>query len=723
MRVIETKEIERIPAKVMLDAQTELIIIACLSILVFIALLLVGLAFNRLMAKRRQLENLLQVSETEYRQLVEHLPDPSIIELSGKIVYVNTEAVKLFGASSQYDLIGESVQNLVHPNHQSLVEAHICHVRDGCKPSDRLESQVVKLNGEAVEVEVTAIPTNYSGNVASLLVLRDISDRKQAEKIAENHAIRFGLFLAVQQEIADLGLDLDPIMQIITERTQEITDANGAVIALIEGSEEVYRAVSGMMSGYLGLRIPITKDLTDQCMRMGKLWYCEDITQENYVSLEIYKNAGVVSIVIVPLERYQQTVGILKVVSTERSAFDRWDLMTLQLITRLVTNAISNAADYEAKQDLVAERTAALSALKQSEAKLRQRAKRDQALNRAVQAIRNSLDLNTIFSTAAGETARLLQADRVKIVQYLPEQKIWLVVANYLQSPDSGSLDLEISDEGNEITARLKLLEIVRVDDASTLEGMPNPSLVENFPASWLLIPLHFSLGSSSGRSQPVWGCLCLIRNGSLMPWQAPEEELACAIADQLIIAIQQSELYQKVDRMAHLDGLTQIANRRSFDAYFEREWTRMIREQADLSLVMCDVDFFKPFNDHYGHPAGDFCLQQIAQVLLQTIRRPADLVARYGGEEFVVILPNTSMLGAIKVAERIRTGVKALQIEHKYSKAGEYITLSCGIATIVPARESQPSLLLAAADQALYQAKQTGRDRICIQDSQDISV
>ncbi|WP_017304619.1 diguanylate cyclase domain-containing protein [Spirulina subsalsa] len=167
------------------------------------------------------------------------------------------------------------------------------------------------------------------------------------------------------------------------------------------------------------------------------------------------------------------------------------------------------------------------------------------------------------------------------------------------------------------------------------------------------------------------------------------------------------------LERMASMDGLTQIANRRRFDQVLGDEWRRMARERQPLSLILCDVDYFKRYNDHYGHQAGDICLQQVAGALAVSVNRPGDLVARYGGEEFVAILPNTPLEGAIQVAELMRSQIKTLELPHAESPVSPYVSLSLGIASLIPTSQEQPEVLITAADQALYRAKAQGRDRL----------
>jgi diguanylate cyclase (GGDEF)-like protein len=170
----------------------------------------------------------------------------------------------------------------------------------------------------------------------------------------------------------------------------------------------------------------------------------------------------------------------------------------------------------------------------------------------------------------------------------------------------------------------------------------------------------------------------------------------------------------QRLTRLANLDELTQVANRRAFEQYLQQEWQRSRREQQPISLILCDVDFFKQFNDYYGHLLGDRALHQVAQALVASTKRPTDLIARYGGEEFAVILPNTSESGARQLTARILSELRAQLIPHAGSAVSHYLTLSLGSATIVPSGELDWHRLIDAADRGLYQAKSQGRDRAC---------
>ncbi|MBD2102263.1 PleD family two-component system response regulator [Leptolyngbya sp. FACHB-261] len=177
----------------------------------------------------------------------------------------------------------------------------------------------------------------------------------------------------------------------------------------------------------------------------------------------------------------------------------------------------------------------------------------------------------------------------------------------------------------------------------------------------------------------------------------------------------QLAALNQQLQCLASSDSLTGLANRRRFDEYLDQEWRRMARESTPLSLILGDVDFFKRYNDTYGHPAGDTCLQQVAGAISRCAKRSSDLAARYGGEEFAIILPNTIAEGAVQVAETLRACVKALAIPHTSADHNQFVTLSLGVASIIPHYDLTVAGLITDADKALYQAKAAGRDRVVL--------
>jgi diguanylate cyclase (GGDEF)-like protein len=168
-----------------------------------------------------------------------------------------------------------------------------------------------------------------------------------------------------------------------------------------------------------------------------------------------------------------------------------------------------------------------------------------------------------------------------------------------------------------------------------------------------------------------------------------------------------------QLEKISQTDGLTGLKNRRYFDERFQQEWDKSLEQQSPLSIIMIDIDFFKKFNDYYGHPEGDTCLKKIGSALMESMNHENDVAARYGGEEFVVLLPNTDTHAAYKMAKHIRNTVNTLKIEHKHSAVNEYVTISLGVNTQVASQDSLKEAFMKKADKALYLAKEKGRDTI----------
>ncbi len=286
--------------------------------------------------------------------------------------------------------------------------------------------------------------------------------------------------------------------------------------------------------------------------------------------------------------------------------------------------------------------------------------------------------------------------------------------------PDLILLDIKLPDldgyqvchvlKNDPVTAEIPIIFISALDDildkvkAFTIGGVDY--ITKPFHVEEVLVRVKNQLMLCQQRQQLVE------KNERLQQEIKARKEIEKALQDSQL-KLQQAN--QELERLAHLDGLTQIANRRRFDQVLQEEWQRLAREQQPLSLILCDVDYFKSYNDTYGHQAGDDCLYTIAQTIRQSVNRSMDLVARYGGEEFVIILPNTHTIGAEVVAKIIQQKVQDLKLIHAESPSSPYITLSFGIACYIPQPGLESSQLIEAADTALYQAKKQGRNQIVV--------
>ena len=400
------------------------------------------------------------------------------------------------------------------------------------------------------------------------------------------------------------------------------------------------------------------------------------------------------------------------------------------------------------------------------EEKLRQQAFRERLLGQMIQHIRSSIDATSILQSTVTEVRQFLKTDRVLIYRcqdwasQFDDQKAAIVAGDglplgYIENQnitdalavscfvlvESQSVQAiadvsatGLADSCQELLADCKISAILSVPiwqsgdweiakkrlEATAFETEKNQDVAESY-ISGPTVGKPQAPDSIAEKRNNLWGMLTAYNCSGVREWEQWEIDFLQHLANQVAIAIEQSQLYrqlaianQKLQELATTDGLTGIANRRQFDRILMLEWRRLAREALPLSLIMFDIDFFKPYNDFYGHLSGDDCLRQIAGAIASSVKRAGDLAARYGGEEFAVVLPNTSAEGANVVARKICDCIASLKLLHARSSIGAYVTLSCGIATTIPAPEVSSETLIHSADKALYQAKTEGKNRIC---------
>lgn len=222
-----------------------------------------------------------------------------------------------------------------------------------------------------------------------------------------------------------------------------------------------------------------------------------------------------------------------------------------------------------------------------------------------------------------------------------------------------------------------------------------------------------FKVGAVDYITKPLRKTELLARVGSFLMLRQETLRRKEREQDLIALAAELRKANSTLSRMAESDGLTGVPNRRFFDETLQREWRRATRSGKTLALLMIDIDHFKLYNDNYGHLAGDQCLKQVSLTMSDVLLRPADFLARYGGEEFAVVLPETDIPGAVHIAAELTDSITALAIPHAFSPVSTLVTVSIGIAAIVPDKDNlKPEILISIADQALYQAKNQGRNR-----------
>jgi diguanylate cyclase (GGDEF)-like protein len=348
---------------------------------------------------------------------------------------------------------------------------------------------------------------------------------------------------------------------------------------------------------------------------------------------------------------------------------------------------------------------------------LKHKIEQEKLIKKITHKIRQSLNLEIILNTTVSEVRKLLKTDRVIIYHFQADGSGTVLVesvgAEWESKLGKKLTDCYFLEECDQYYHKGKVYLINDINSPGVSPYQRN--LLYEFQAQAnLVVPIV--------QDKYLWGLLVAYQCSDPRQWQQLEIDLLQQIADQLIIGIRQANIYEQLEianeelqRIANIDGLTQIPNRRCFDEVLFQEWKRLKRDQLPLSLIFCDIDFFKKYNDTYGHPAGDECLKKVAEILYKSVNRPPDLVARYGGEEFVVILPQTDTEGAIHIAKIIIQKIELAAIPHISSLVSKYVTLSMGVSTLIPDDYTDPQDLISQTDQALYQAKQAGRNRFTI--------
>ncbi|GLS91720.1 diguanylate cyclase response regulator [Psychromonas marina] len=249
---------------------------------------------------------------------------------------------------------------------------------------------------------------------------------------------------------------------------------------------------------------------------------------------------------------------------------------------------------------------------------------------------------------------------------------------------------------------------------------LKHSSLTNNIPVIFISAKVEtediiqgLEMGGVDYVKKPFNSAELLLRVKTHLELKFNRETLEKEILKRIDIQKALEKANNELQQLSNLDGLTKIANRRRFDIAIKEEGDRAKRENMPLSLIMCDVDHFKIYNDTYGHQMGDTCLQKIAEVISVACQRPGDIAARYGGEEFAIILPNTDPIGALNIADTINNALTLLNIKHNQSPVAPFVTISMGIATLVTSGEVVIDRFIHRADKALYCAKKRGRNCI----------
>ncbi|MEY3870171.1 MAG: hypothetical protein RLZZ338_4062 [Cyanobacteriota bacterium] len=621
--------------------------------------------FMKDITDRKEAEKALQKSQSllSEAQRIAHIGNWDHDITTGKI----TCSPELFNILGCDPALGEPTieeyLRLYHP--EDAVELHQKIERALCTgESFQIRQRVILPNGSIRHTETRGqTELNAEGKVIRFFgTTQDITELVEAEVALEEKFQHLSMVIATQQEIAIRNPNLDEVMGVIVERTQYLTHGDGAVIEMLQGDEMVYRAASGTARPYVGLRLKVGKSLSGQCITHREILGCHDTETDSRVDIEACRRIGIRSMILTPLFYQEEVVGVLKVFSATPSVFTESDIQTLQLMAGFLAGTLHLASEFEAKNILLSE-------LGESEQRYR--------------SVITSMREGIVLQLADGQ-----------ITAFNPSaERILGLTSDQIMGRTSVDMEWRTIKE-----------------DGSPFPGQEHPAMVTlrtGLPLS------NVVMGICKSDTELTW--ISINSQPLLYPNQSQPYAVVTTFAD-ITEQKQVEEILRnqaELERlMATTDGLTQVTNRRGFDERLQSEWLRLMRGQQELSLIMLDVDFFKRYNDCYGHQAGDICLVQVAKAAAQAVKRSSDLFVRYGGEEFAVILPNTDAAGAIAVAEFIQQAIRDLKIPHRKSDVSEFVTVSMGIATIIPSFGTSSDELIARADKALYSAKQQGRDR-----------
>jgi diguanylate cyclase (GGDEF)-like protein/PAS domain S-box-containing protein len=498
--------------------------------------------------------------------------------------------------------------------------------------------------------------------VANQQLQQEVARRIETQTLLEKQAGRLRDIVTTQATLVASELDTEQFLAQVVQRMLELTPATGAVVEMVDGDEMLYRAASGSVSPYIGLRLPRSGSLSGLCVEQRILLLSPDTTQDPRVDGAACRKVGAASMVVTPLFRAGEVLGVLKVLSSSPHAFDEGDIQVLQLIAGQLGSALGHQLQFERNQTLLLERGEALKAL---ERELNRREKSEAALVKQQQTLREITDSIPAYVAYIDlqERFRYCNPQYAALYGAKVDHLIGTPLGSFLAKPDYDSIK--------------PYVERALAGHSSVFERTMHT------PDGQLHVESHF-IAQSSADGQPT-GFYCV-------SWDITERK-------------QQELQWQS---RAQIDALTGLFNRAAFTEALELALLQHQAAGEAAALLYLDVDRFKQINDTHGHAVGDEVLRHFSHCIKKAVRE-TDLVGRLGGDEFCILLdrvktPETAQAIADKILEVVRQPVQVAGVELRLST-------SIGIA-FAPHPAPNAEQLIPLADGALYQAKQAGRGR-----------
>lgn len=690
--------------------------------------------YVRDVSQQRQLEKHLRDARAYYQSLVDILPQQLYrTDRAGRLTFGNQAFLRTLG-TDQATMFGKTVYDFYPPHLAAKYDADTRRVMDTGNVFDTVEVHHEPASHKTYYVHVVKAPVRDEQGqiVGSQGIFWDVSRFKEIEVELQTQVERERIVSTLTQRI-HRSLDLQEILQVTVQEVQAFLHTDRVVVYRFNPDWSGQIAVEAVLPPWQAIA---HEEIRDPCfqeekalkpLRQGEVRRVEDINQSTYALCHrmMLQHYQVKANLVVPILVNGLLWGLLIAHHCRSTRY--WRDEEVQLLQQLATHlaiAIHQSQLYEQSQ----RQTQREMLLNKITEKIRESLDRDHILQSAVSFIRQAYDPQTkpASSSMVGKGQGYWE------ITPAPPAATKVVCDIALYNPEE--------DDAFQIYLRAEAEGVRRMRERPWIDACHNPMLhmiqqhsrvvaVQDVNSSpeWQSLPLEMQsegtrslLAVAIRLDQQVRGVLCVKQHRLPRYWTEEDCTLLEEVANQIAVAIQQSALVeqlrqvnQELKLLVKIDGLTKVANRRYFDEYLFSEWNRMRREQQPISIILGDIDYFKPYNDTYGHQAGDQCLRLVAETLQAGVKRSSDLVARYGGEEFAIILPHTSIEGASQIAEDLRQQIAQLAIPHSASLIGEHVTVSLGVASQIPQMNHVPEELIEQADRALYQAKSEGRDRV----------
>lgn len=694
------------------------------------------LVIARDITERKIMEDALRESEKRNRDLIEQSPDAIAVHSHYKILYMNRKGLELCGVTALEELYGKTIFDILHPDQHEEVKEYIHYMYLKDKPVEFLQLKLVKPNGELLNIETTNLPILYNDEPAIQVMFRDITEKKRLEEALWRSHERFrhifekaGMGMGLRKKSGEI-IEINPMLEKMTGyKKEELKHLPiSAISQAVEPEEHLFEELlAGKRDAYQIEKLYFRPDGQVVCGNLTvSLLPSEDQPEEYYVLgmvQDVTERKRMEKALKESEERYRQLV--------EHSL----DLILVHVHGKIVfiNDVAVSMVKVKDKEEIVGE-----SILKfihpDDHAVTMERVKRMLETNqpgplqdlrivrtdgkilyveisacpivyygeRAIQVIARDVTFRKEMEEALKQSEqqyRFIAENSTDIIAHLTADGNYLYVTPVMEDMLGYAPDELIG---------FSPFELIHPDHRDELK-----QALQDATVNTEIKMLTFSYRMRKKDGEYIWMETTArdIRNeeGGLEGILTVTRD----ITNRKMIEEGLRETNEILQRLSSIDGLTGIANRRYFDEFLEQEWARGIRHGYSLSLIMFDIDYFKKYNDTYGHQKGDQCLQEVARTSANTFKRTTDLVARYGGEEFSVILPHTEWKEAFRLAEQLRKNIEGMKIPHQASEIAEYVTISVGVATILPNSISASAELIEKADQALYLAKRLGRNRV----------